>query len=78
MPKTTPILLDGTGAACAVLTPLIHRQMRQLTSGDLLEVECDDPAAREGVPAWTRLTGHLLVQTDVLDDRHTRFLIRKK
>lgn len=78
MPNETNTYLDGAGAACAVLTPLIHRAMREISSGDQLEVTCDDPAAREGVPAWVRLTGHQLIQTDILDDQRTRFILRKK
>jgi TusA-related sulfurtransferase len=49
-----------------------------LPSGSVLEVRSDDPAARAGVPAWSRLTGNSLVQTIAEDDEHTRFFLRKK
>jgi len=36
-----------------------------------------DPATRAGVPAWCRLTGHVLVETRVEEGPCTRFWIRK-
>lgn len=71
-------VLDVPGQACATLTPLIKQHLRGLAGGRVLEVRADDPAAREGVPAWSRLTGNALVATVVEDTRRTRFFIRKK
>ena len=53
-------VLDAPGLACVSLTPLVSGVMKELTAGALLEVRTDDPAARVGVPAWCRLTGHRL------------------
>ena len=47
-------------------------------SGQLLEVRTDDPAAREGVPAWSRLTGNTLEAIVADDAGRTRFYLRKK
>ncbi|HWO93436.1 MAG TPA: sulfurtransferase TusA family protein [Dehalococcoidia bacterium] len=71
-------LLDAPGEACATLTPLIREKMRELQSEAVLEVRSDDPAAREGVPAWSRLTGNSLLATIEEDERTTRFYLRKK
>ena len=70
-------LLDAPGMACATLTPEIRARLRDLTAGQVLEVRSDDPAAREGVPAWSRLTGNPLL-TAIDDATHTRFYIRHK
>jgi TusA-related sulfurtransferase len=68
---TTPDrTLDAPGMACANLTPLIAKTMRDLRPGDVLEVHTDDPAARVGVPAWCRLTRNPLVRTRA-DHAHT-------
>ncbi len=72
------VVLDAPGLACVTLTPLIKQQISEMPSGSLLEVRTDDPSAREGVPAWSRLTGNPLVQTVEEDARHTTFLIRRK
>jgi tRNA 2-thiouridine synthesizing protein A len=71
-------VLEATGTACATLTPLIQARMRGLTSGQVLEVRSDDPAAREGVPAWCRLTGNPLLATVEEDAERTRFYLRRK
>jgi tRNA 2-thiouridine synthesizing protein A len=71
-------VLDAPGASCANLTPLIRARMRELVSGQLLEVLSDDPAAREGVPAWSRLTGNPLEAVVEDDTERTRFYLRRK
>jgi TusA-related sulfurtransferase len=80
-PKITPIadrILDGAGSACVDLTPRIKQAISPMEQGEILEVTSDDPAAREGVPAWSRLTGHELVKTVRVDDRNTRFFLKRK
>ena len=74
----TDDVLEADGATCATLTPLIQARMRELKSGSVLEVRTDDPAAREGVPAWSRLTGNELLATVEEDSEHARFYLRKK
>lgn len=73
-------VLDGSGLplTCANLTPSIKQRIHELTSGQVLEVRADDPAAREGVPAWSRLTGNELLATVELDAARTIFFLRKK
>jgi TusA-related sulfurtransferase len=71
-------ILDVPGAACALLTPLIKQALLEMPSGALLQVNSDDPAAREGVPAWSRLTGNSLLKTENIDNRKTTFIIQKK
>ena len=75
---TPDAVLDAPGASCANLTPLIKARIRELASGGVLEVRSDDPAAREGVPAWSRLTGNTLVAVVEEDVQRTRFYLRKK
>ena len=70
--------LDAYGASCADLTPLIKAKIVSLPSGGVLEVHSDDPAAREGVPAWSRLTGNPLIASIPVDKRRTRFYLRRK
>jgi TusA-related sulfurtransferase len=71
-------VLNAPGTACAALTPLIKATIRDLASGQVLEVRSDDAAAREGVPAWSRLTGNPLLATVAEDAERTRFYLRKK
>ena len=71
-------VLVAYGDACATLTPRMKQALRGFASGTLLEVRTDDPSAREGVPAWCRLTGHALVDVVNEDEWRTRFFVRAK
>ena len=72
-------VLDAPGEGCATLTPLIRNHIRGLQSGQILEVRSDDPAARDGVPAWSRLTGHELLAVDSdATGGSLRFFLRRK
>lgn len=77
-PPAADAVLEAAGETCATLTPRIKATMRGLESGRVLEVRSDDPAAREGVPAWSRLTGNPVEATVEEDAEHTRFYVRKK
>ena len=77
-PAPVAAVLDAAGATCATLTPLLQATMRDLDSGRVLEVRTDDPSARDGVPAWSRLTGNTLLAAVDEDAEHTRFYLRKK
>jgi TusA-related sulfurtransferase/ketosteroid isomerase-like protein len=56
--------LDSLGEGCATLTPRIAAAMRDLAPGQVLSVRTDDPAAPEGIAAWSRLTGHEVIGAD--------------
>ena len=58
------VRMDLVGQACATLTPLIATRMRELASGQVLEIVSDDPTARSGLASWSRLTGNPIVTTD--------------
>jgi arsenite methyltransferase len=71
-------ILDGCGQSCGTLEPQMKLRMTTLESGQILEVRADDPTARLGVAAWSRLTGHTLVAAIEEDTRRTRFFLRKR
>ena len=75
---TASAILHVPGASCAILTPKVKESMRELSSGEVLEVRTDDPAAREGMPAWSRMTGNSLLKVVEEGQDRTRFFIRKK
>jgi TusA-related sulfurtransferase len=69
---------EVTGAICALLSPAIRAKMKQLDSGQVLEVRVDDPSAREDILSWSRLSGNELLA--VMDDQPQimTFYLRKK
>ena len=75
---TAAVVVDGYGQSCGTPEPVMKAGMRALASGQVLEVRADDPVARLGVPAWSRLAGHTLLKTIEEDSRRTRFFLRKR
>ena len=71
-------VLEGYGQTCVSLEPLIKRRIRDMASGQVLEVRADDPTARLGIPSWCRLSGHVLLATRVEEGGRTRFFLRRK
>ncbi len=66
------------GFVCAGLTPLIKSKLREMESGQVLEVRVDDATARLDVPAWCRLSGNTLLAMVEEDAENTRFYLRKR
>ncbi|MGO9307668.1 MAG: sulfurtransferase TusA family protein, partial [Spirochaetia bacterium] len=69
---------ESQGSTCALLTPAIKSKLRELDSGQVLEVRVSDSTAREDIAAWCRLSGNELLA--MLDDGHQglRFFLKKK
>ncbi len=70
--------LEALGMACVNLTPNIKQAISSMQGSEVLKVFNDDTAAREGVPAWCRLTGHSLIETKEISQTETLFYIQKK
>ena len=69
---------ESSGSTCALLTPAIRTKLRELDSGQVLEVRVNDSTAREDIAAWCRLSGNELLA--MMDEGHQglRFFLRKK
>lgn len=77
-PPAPDVRMDLVGQACATLTPIIATQMRQLATGQVLEVISDDPTARSGLASWSRLTGNPIVAIIEDGPDRTRYYLRRK
>lgn len=70
-------VLAGGDANCATLTPLIKAKLRELSSGQVLEVVTDEPTAEQDIKSWSGLTGNPLIGMRVAGtEKH--FYVRKK
>ena len=49
------------GTTCAILTPVIRAKLREMETGQVLEVRVDDPTAREDLESWSRLSGNAVL-----------------
>jgi radical SAM protein with 4Fe4S-binding SPASM domain len=75
-PIAPDAVFDAIGESCVELLLPMARQVRALARGQVLKVVTDDPAAREDLGAWCRMTGHELV--DVLKgDGFNSYYIRR-
>jgi TusA-related sulfurtransferase len=68
----------ANGSTCSLLTPAIKAKLREMQSGQVLEVHVDDPSAREDIEAWCRLSGNLLLKMDEDGGAELRFFVQKK
>ena len=77
---TTQLLthhVDARGLACPMPIVKTAQAMATLASGDLLEVLATDPGSTKDFVAWSRTTGHEIVEQGV-EDGVFRFVLRKK
>jgi len=69
---------ESAGPTCALLTPAIKAKLRDMTSGQVLEVRVDDPTAKEDILSWSRLSGNEVLDIFAEESRYLRFYLRKK
>lgn len=52
------VVLDCVGLACPMPIFKTSSKIKELTSGQVLEVQSDDDGIEKDMPAWCRLTGN--------------------
>jgi tRNA 2-thiouridine synthesizing protein A len=51
-------ILDCVGLACPMPIFKTSTRIKELTAGQILEVQSDDDGIEKDMPAWCRMTGH--------------------
>ena len=69
--------LDARGLACPMPIVKTAQAMKTLAAGDLLEVLATDAGSVKDFAAWSKATGHPLVETSVQGGVY-RFVLRRK
>jgi TusA-related sulfurtransferase len=69
--------LDARGLACPMPIVKTAQAIAGLASGELLEVLSTDPGSLKDFVAWSRTTGHELVEQSSEAGVH-RFVLRRK
>ncbi len=64
---------DAGNMSCGDLVLALRIRMNRLAPRDVIRVIAYDPAAPEDLPAWCRLTGHVLLQAN-----HPHYIIQRK
>jgi tRNA 2-thiouridine synthesizing protein A len=69
--------LDARGLMCPMPIVQLAKKVKELKSGQVLELLADDVGAKEDVPAWCSRTGYQLVGTEE-DGKLLKFYIKTK
>ncbi len=59
--------LDARRLLCPLPVIRVQDRVRDLAPGDVLEVTCTDPGATYDIPAWSRISGHRVLDTRSAD-----------
>ena len=70
-------VFDGMGQACAHLLPVVAKRLRSLQLGEILKVVTDDPAARDDLTAWCRMTSNELAEV-VKGHGYASYYVRRR
>ncbi len=55
--------LDARNSLCPMPVIKTQNKVAELRPGDTLEVTCTDPGALNDIPAWCRINGHTVIET---------------
>ena len=69
--------LDALGLMCPMPIVQLARKSKEMKSGQILELLCDDVGAKEDIPAWCSRTGHTLISMGE-DGKTLKFYIKIK
>ena len=69
--------LDVRNMLCPMPVIKTQNQLKQLSSGDVLTVICTDPGSLKDIPAWCRINGHILLESQQ-NDQEITFRIQKQ
>ncbi|MGI8313659.1 sulfurtransferase TusA family protein [Halobacillus mangrovi] len=69
-------VLDATGLACPMPIVKTKKAMKEVESGDVLEIHATDQGAKSDLTAWAKSGGHELLQHEE-DNGVFKFWIQK-
>ncbi|VDG97086.1 Sulfurtransferase TusA [Lysinibacillus sphaericus] len=66
--------LDATGLSCPMPIVKTRNAMKDVNSGEILEVKTTDKGAKADLTAWTKSGGHELLELTESDNVFTFFI----
>jgi len=69
--------VDARGLSCPLPIVKTALAIKEIGSGDVIEVLATDPGSTKDFIAWSKTTGHQLVESTV-DGKVFRYVVRKK
>jgi len=71
------VTLDAIGIFCPMPIVKTAKALKEMTSGQVLEVVADDAGIKQDMPEWCRSTGNEFLGLEERDDEYHMF-VRKK
>ncbi|MEN8261130.1 MAG: sulfurtransferase TusA family protein [Pseudomonadota bacterium] len=59
--------LNARHLLCPLPVIRVQDKVKTMAAGEILEVVCTDPGALHDIPAWCRINGHRVLETDSKD-----------
>lgn len=69
-------VLDTCGLFCPEPVMLLHNKIRDMASGEVLEIVATDPATQRDIPKFCTFLGHQLLNQEV-SLKHYRYWVKK-
>lgn len=70
-------VLDAKGLACPMPIVKTRKEMKELESGQILEILATDKGAKADMTAWAKSGGHELLDTQEEEEGVLKFWIKK-
>ena len=62
--------IDCQRLLCPMPVIRVQDRVEQLQAGDLLTAVCTDPGVLQDIPAWCRINGHEIIDTETRDGEY--------
>ncbi len=69
-------VMDATGLFCPEPVMLLHNEVREMATGEVLQLTATDPSTQRDVPKFCTFLGHELIAQKAVDNQFL-YLIRK-
>jgi tRNA 2-thiouridine synthesizing protein A len=76
MNQTINRFLDATGLLCPEPVMMLHKVVREVQEGELIQVTATDPSTKRDIPKFCSFLGHELVSQSETEKEY-QFIIRK-
>lgn len=70
-------VLDTSGLICPEPVMMLHKSVRELSVGEVIEVIATDPATTRDIPKFCQFLGHELISQTNKADTSYRYIIKK-
>jgi tRNA 2-thiouridine synthesizing protein A len=77
MDENIGIVLDTSGLICPEPVMLLHKSVRELSIGQVIEVIATDPSTTRDIPKFCQFLGHELIAQVNNNDTSYRYVIKK-